>query len=100
MTDQPEKKLSIRSGSKVSFADKDSAVSTGERTNEPTGGLTVTDGHLVSSSPASASPTSGGEANEKLVVTSPESPLEEEGPETEDDGDPAKFAGPEKSRTH
>ncbi|KAE9966545.1 hypothetical protein BLS_006935 [Venturia inaequalis] len=98
MTEQTEKKLSIRSGSKVAFADKESAASTEEKANEPTGGLTVTDGHLVSSSSASDSPTSGGEANEKPVVTSPESPVKE-APETEGNRAPAESATPEKSHT-
>lgn len=99
MAEQPEKKLSIRSGSKVSFADEESAVSTEEKENEPTGGLSITDGHLVSSSPAPNSPNSGSEATEKPVVTSPEPSMKEEAPEAESDGAPVQPATLEKSRT-
>ncbi|TID22470.1 putative 4-hydroxy-2-oxoglutarate aldolase [Venturia nashicola] len=94
MIEQPEKKLSIRSGSKVFFADKESAVGNEEKANEPTGGLTVTGGHLVSSSLASDSPSSGGGAKEQPVVTSPESLTKKEAPETEGNGAPAESATP------
>lgn len=99
MTERKEKKLSIRSGSKVSFADKESAGSTEEKTNKPTGELTVTDGQLVSSSPAPNSSTSGGEGNRKPVVTSPESSMKEKAPEAEGNEAPVEPATPEKSRT-
>ncbi|QDS78182.1 hypothetical protein FKW77_005455 [Venturia effusa] len=98
---KPETKLSVRSGSKVSFADRESAISTEEEADEPTGSLSVTDGHLVSSSSVPNTSNGGAKAHNEPVVTSPESSLNEEARRVEGNGAAvgAGPATPEKSRT-
>lgn len=78
--------MSIRSGSNVEFSDEESIIMNDDKPNEPTGGLSVTDGKLVSSTPIPGSPIIKGqspEGNGKPVVTSPEASMEEEKPKTE-----------------